>query len=226
VDLTKALAPKSDQLDFADLDGLPPQVFTITDVSENGTELADQQPVNIRLAEFPRVWRPSKGMLRVLADKWGKDVKVWVGRRVELYGDPEVYFGKEKRGGTRISRLTHLTDTKPTLINPRGGRGAYWSVKPLPNALVAAPEPTPDELAAQVADALTAATTEAEVREWGNRAHARNLLDVQVNGETVRNLVTHRLAELSEDQHSGSGDVPDPHDGNDPWVEGDKAAQS
>ena len=134
MDLTKALAPKSDQLDFADLDGSAPQVFTITNVSENGSELADQQPVNIALAEFPRVWRPSKGMLRVLADNWGKDVKVWVGRRVELYGDPNVYFGREKRGGTRISRLSHITATKSTLVNPRGGKGAYHSVKPLPDA--------------------------------------------------------------------------------------------
>jgi len=132
MDLTKALAPKSDQLDFADLDASGPQVFTITDVTENGTELADQQPVNIALAEFPRVWRPSKGMLRVLADNWGKDVTAWVGRRVELYGDPEVYFGKEKRGGTRISRLSHITGSKTTLVNPRGGRGAHWTVKPLP----------------------------------------------------------------------------------------------
>jgi hypothetical protein len=146
MDLTKALAPKSDQLDFADLDGLPPQVYTITDVSENGTELADQQPVNIRLAEFPRVWRPSKGMLRVLADNWGKDVKVWVGRQVELYGDPEVYFGKEKRGGTRISRLSHISSAKTTLVNPRGGRGAYWSVKPLPAA--PKPDPTAERIAA------------------------------------------------------------------------------
>jgi hypothetical protein len=133
MDLTKALAPKSDQLDFADLEGSAPQVFTITNVSENGTELADQQPVNIDLAEFPRVWRPSKGMLRVLADNWGKDVKVWIGRKVELYGDPEVYFGKEKRGGTRISRLSHIPNRQKTLINPRGGRGAYWTVEPLPN---------------------------------------------------------------------------------------------
>jgi hypothetical protein len=132
MDLTKALAPKSDQLDFADLDGLAPQVFTITGVSENGSELADQQPVNITLAEFPRVWRPSKGMLRVLADNWGKDVKVWTGRKVELYGDPEVYFGKEKRGGTRISRISHIAKRKTTLVNPRGGRGAFWSVDPLP----------------------------------------------------------------------------------------------
>ena len=195
MDLTKALAPKSDQLDFADLDGLAPQVFTITDVSENGSELADQQPVNITLAEFPRVWRPSKGMLRVLADNWGKDVAVWVGRKVELYGDPEVYFGKEKRGGTRISRLSHIPKRNTTLVNPRGGRGAYWSVAPLPDVK---PEPSPDELAAQVVDALAVATTEDEVREWGNRAHGKGLLDVQVQGETVRNHVTYRLAELAE----------------------------
>ena len=148
MDLTKALAPKSDQLDFADLDGLPPQVYTITAVSENGTELADQQPVNVTLAEFPRVWRPSKGMLRVLADNWGKDVKVWVGRQVELYGDPNVYFGKEKRGGTRISRLSDIASSHTTLVNPRGGKSAYWTVKPLPAAQPAAPEPTAEEVAA------------------------------------------------------------------------------
>jgi hypothetical protein len=142
MDITQALAPKSDQLDFADLDGSAPQVFTITHVSENGTELADQQPVNIGLAEFPRVWRPSKGMLRVLADNWGKDVAAWVGRRVELYGDPNVYFGKEKRGGTRISRLSHISGKKSTLINPRGGRGAYWGVTPLP-----APDPNAAKIA-------------------------------------------------------------------------------
>jgi hypothetical protein len=162
VDLTQALAPKSDQLDFADLDGNPPQVFTITDVSENGSELADQQPVNISLAEFPRVWRPSKGMLRVLADNWGKDVKVWVGRRVELYGDPEVYFGKEKRGGTRISRLSHISKPNKTLVNPRGGRGAYWTVQPLPDAPAPQPEPTAEEVAA-----CTDATT---LRELWDRA--------------------------------------------------------
>ena len=145
MDLTKALAPKSDQLDFADLEGLAPQVFTITAVSENGSELADQQPVNISLAEFPRVWRPSKGMLRVLADNWGKDTTKWIGRQVELYGDPEVYFGKEKRGGTRISRLSHINKRNTTLVNPRGGRGAYWSVDPLPTS--APPSPAANLLA-------------------------------------------------------------------------------
>lgn len=134
MDLTKALAPKTDQIDATDLIGKPPQIFTIVSVSENGTELADQQPVNIRLKETNLYYRPSKGMLRVLADNWGKNVADWVGRQIELYGDPDVYFGKEKRGGTRISRLSHITTTKKTLINPRGGRGAYWTAKPLPTA--------------------------------------------------------------------------------------------
>jgi hypothetical protein len=150
MDLTAALAPKSDQLDFADLDGSAPQIFTIEAVTENDSELAEkqQQPVNIRLAEFPRVWRPSKGMLRVLADNWGKDVAPWVGRKVELYGDPEVYVGREKRGGTRISRLSHIAARKTTLVNPRGGKGAYWSVDPLPDALIEQAEPTAEQVAA------------------------------------------------------------------------------
>jgi hypothetical protein len=170
MDLTKALAPKSDQLDFADLDGSAPQAFTITDVSENGSELADQQPVNIKLAEFPRVWRPSKGMLRVLADNWGKDVKVWIGRQVELYGDPNVYFGKEKRGGTRISRLSHISSSKSTLVNPRGGKGAYWTVKPLPAA-----EPVPTEADVQ------ASTDTDLLRSWWKHAHLQPAIKARVD---------------------------------------------
>lgn len=196
MDISHALAPKSDQLDFADLEGRAPQVFTITAVSANDSDMADQQPVNVTLAEFPRVWRPSKGMLRVLADNWGRDSTKWIGRQVELYGDPNVYFGKEKRGGTRISRLSHIDNRSTTLVNPRGGRSAYWSVDPLP---IAAPEPTPQELAEQIVAALADATNEAEVREWGNRAHSRGLLDVQVKGQIVRDHVTEALAALTQE---------------------------
>jgi hypothetical protein len=173
MDLTKALAPKSDQLDFADLEGLPPQVFTVVDVSENGSDLADQQPVNIHLKELPRgkVWRPSKGMLRVLADNWGKVVGEWPGRQVELYGDPDVYFGREKRGGTRISRLSHISAKKTTLVNPRGGKGAYWSVEPLPTKPAAPSE----------AD-VNASTDRALLRDWwGAYPHLRDVIKARVD---------------------------------------------
>lgn len=175
MDITKALAPKTDQIDATDLIGAPPQIFTIAAVSENNSELSEQQPVNIRLVETPLWWRPSKGMLRVLADNWGRVTADWVGKRVELYGDPEVYFGKEKRGGTRISRLSHIASSKTTLVNPRGGRGAYFTVKPLPDVAPSAPaEPLDSRIAKALAAFAAIGTAQdqlehrigADVAEW------------------------------------------------------------
>ena len=152
MDITNALAPKSDQLDAVDLLGSPPQVFTITDVSEGNAE----QPVNIRLAEFPRVWRPSKGMLRVLAHCWGKETPVWAGRQVELYCDPDVMFGPDRVGGVRISRLSHIAKRTSVPMIIKRGKGGSWNVDPLPDAPApAAPatDPSIDALRAEWFDA-------------------------------------------------------------------------
>jgi hypothetical protein len=155
MDISHALAPKSDQLDAVDLLGSPPQVFTITDVSEGNAE----QPVNIRLAEFPRVWRPSKGMLRVLAGCWGKETQAWVGRRVELYCDPDVMFGPDRVGGVRISRLSHIDGRKSVPMIIKRGKGGSWNVDPLPDAPPA------------LTDAMIAAATDIDqLREW-HRQH-------------------------------------------------------
>lgn len=68
-----------------------------------------------------------------------------------------------------------------------------------------APEPTQQELAQQVYDGLLASTTEAEAREWGNRAHGRGLLDVVLNGATLRDSVQARIAHLGEQQPALAG---------------------
>ena len=129
MDITETLAPTSDQLDAVDLLG-GPRIFTITDVVRNNGE----QPLNIHLAEFPRVWRPSKGMRRVLAACWGADASQWSGRRVELFCDPDVIFGKEKVGGTRISRLSHIDGTKRVPLLVSRGKSSMYAVDPLPDA--------------------------------------------------------------------------------------------
>lgn len=136
MDITDTLAPKSDQLDAVDLLG-GPQTFTITDVSRNAD---GDQPVNITLAEFPRVWRPGKSMRRVLAACWGADTAPWPGRRVTLYCDETVKFGGEVVGGTRISHLSHIGKKPraiPLLVTK--GRSATFRVQPLPD------EPTLEE---------------------------------------------------------------------------------
>ena len=100
---TESLAPTSDQLDAVELIAAP-RTFVIERVSKG----SDEQPVQVHLVGFPRVWRPSKGMRRVLAAGWGVDASKWAGRSVTLFFDPNVSFGKDRTGGTRIAAMSHL----------------------------------------------------------------------------------------------------------------------
>jgi hypothetical protein len=70
-------------------------------------------------------------MRRVLAYCWSADASTWVGRRVELYFDPEVTFGKEKPGGTRIKALSHIDGPRRIPLLVTRGRSATFTVQPL-----------------------------------------------------------------------------------------------
>jgi len=161
MDITDALAPTSDQLDAVEL--VNPRTFTIAEGSRLGSR-DGKTVVEIRLVDFPRVWRPSKGMLDVLAKCWGTDGKVWAGRRVTLYNDPEVTFGKEKPGGIRISHLSHIDKARNVTIRGRGvGKVQAWRVEPLPDA-----PPAPTEAQATTEADVEAATDQRILREWWN----------------------------------------------------------
>lgn len=140
--------PRSDQWNADDFLG-GPRTFTIAGVRE-GT--ADQK-YDIELVEGEgRVWRPPLTMLRVLIAAWGDDGKQWAGRRVTLYHDPDVRFGKDTVGGIRISHLSDLPDGKPLTVRitlSRGRKGPY-TVKPLedtPSTQPVAAGPTPEQVA-------------------------------------------------------------------------------
>ena len=139
MDISDTLAPNSDQLDAVDLLS-GPQTFTIAEVSKGSAE----QPVNIRLAEFPRVWRPGKSMRRVLAALWTADAATWTGRRVTLYCDEKVCFGNDVVGGTRISHMSDIgpkARSVPLLISR--GKSATFVVQPLadvPSSPTVSPE--------------------------------------------------------------------------------------
>lgn len=190
LDMTESVAPKSDQINAEDL-LTGPRTFTISEVAAGSAE----QPINVHLAEFPgRPYRPSKSMRRVMVAAWGKDASQYAGKRLTLFRDPDVKFGGEAVGGIKISHMSDLAKPLKIALTVTRGKRAPYAVTPLP---AATPAPTPDELAAQIAAALIDATTEAEVREWGNRAHSRNLLDLVVDGVTVRDRVAARLAEVT-----------------------------
>lgn len=174
-DITETLAPKSDQLDAVDLLS-GPRIFTIEGAT---VKTGDEQPVSIRLAEFPRVWRPGKSMRRVLAFCWGPKSAEWAGRRVELYCDPDVKFGGDKVGGTRISRLSHIDGPKSVPLLATHGKAAVFTVHPLPDL------PTTDRIPEPTADDVAACTdTDALRLMW------------QASGPQMRDLISARVAEL------------------------------
>ena len=143
MDISDTIAPNSDQLDAVDLLS-GPRTFTIERVSKGSAE----QPVNIHLAEFPRVWRPGKSMRRVLVAIWGPDASAYVGRRLTLFCDETVVFGGVAVGGVRISAMSEIDKRRKVPLIVSRGKSAIWTVDPLPDAPPAAAEPTSESVAA------------------------------------------------------------------------------
>ena len=136
MDISESLAPASDQLDAIELIA-GPRTFQVERVTKGSAE----QPVNVHLIDFPRPWRPSKGMRRILAAGWGVDASKWAGRSVRLYFDPDVSFGKERTGGTRIAAMSHLDKPLSVPLLVTRGKSAMFTVQPLK---VEAPTPALD----------------------------------------------------------------------------------
>lgn len=152
MDIEDTIAPNSEQLDSVDL-VTGPRTFTITRVEIKGGD----QPASIHLAEFPRPWRPGKNMRRVLAYCWGPSKNgAYEGRRVTLFRDPDVSFGKDKPGGTRISHLSHIDKPMSVPILVSQGRSGSYSVQPLREA------PAPVNPNAEQIDALRAEWVESD----------------------------------------------------------------
>jgi hypothetical protein len=104
MDISKALVAKSDQLNASDLTGAP-IVATIAAVRKGDAV----KPVIVDLVGMDgRPWKPSKGMLRVIAHGWGVESDAWVGRSVKLVNNPEVIYAGEAVGGVEVVAMSHI----------------------------------------------------------------------------------------------------------------------
>ena len=130
MDISKAIEPKSDQLNASDLI-LGPQTFTIAKVEEGSSE----QPVNIHLVELEkRPYRPSKTMLRVIGSQWGKITSSWSGRRLTLYRNPAVKWAGKEIGGIEVSHMSDIPKKFTITLPVSKGATAQYAVQPLTDA--------------------------------------------------------------------------------------------
>jgi len=157
VNLTESIVPRSDQVNADDLMS-GPRTVTITNVHAGNAE----QPVDVELAEFPgRAYRPSKSMRRVLVMAWGPEASTYTGRRLTIYRDPEVMFGRDKVGGIKISHLSNIDKPLSVALTVTRGKRSLFVVQPLAEA------PARDWSAE-----IEAATTDDELTAiWGQCEH-------------------------------------------------------
>src|SRR5690606_2824006 len=149
MDMTESIAPRSDRMNADDL-LTGPRTFTIVDVRRSSD---GDSPVDVILAEFPqgRPFKPSKSMRRILVAAWGADAAAYKGRRLTLFRDPNVTFGRDKVGGIRISHLSHIDKPLTIALTVTRGKRAPYKVDPLPDRAPAA-QPVDEATVAALAE--------------------------------------------------------------------------
>lgn len=125
--LKDTIVPKSDQLNADDL-LTGPIVVTVQKVSRGDTK---EQPVSIAIDGGRMPYKPCKSMRRVLIAAWGEDGRIWVGKSMRLFCDPDVMFGGVKVGGIRISHLSHIANTMTIALTTTRSKRAPYRVDPL-----------------------------------------------------------------------------------------------
>lgn len=103
-DVTFAMEAKSNQLNAADIMGQE-RIIRIRDVNV----LKGDQPVSVYFdGDNNRPWKPSKGMIRILAAAWGTESKDWIGKSAQIYCDVSVIYAGKEVGGVRIRALSDI----------------------------------------------------------------------------------------------------------------------
>lgn len=128
IDVTKAIEPKSDQLNADDL-MTGPRTIKIREVK---VAPGQEQPVWVYFeGDNGKPWKSCKTATRTLAAIWGADASRWIGLSCTLYCDPEVTWGGAKVGGIRVSHMEGLTSARTLMLTKTRGKKGATVIKPL-----------------------------------------------------------------------------------------------
>lgn len=127
MDLSRTIIPKSDQINFEDV-----QTTSITATIKSVRAGNKEQPVFIDLEGYEgRPYKPSLSMRRVLVGGWGNDGKDWVGKSLTLVGDPNVKFGGVKVGGIKVKAMSGIESNFSMMLSVSRGKRVEHFVEKL-----------------------------------------------------------------------------------------------
>tara|TARA_R110000782_G_scaffold2628_6_gene9982 strand:- start:357 stop:962 length:606 start_codon:yes stop_codon:yes gene_type:complete len=123
LDVTKAIQPKSDQIN-ADSLVTGPQTIKIRDVKVDPT---GEQPIWVYFeGDDGKPWKPCKTSARCLAAIWGANASQWFGMSCTIFNDPTVTWGGAAVGGIRVSHMEGID--KPRVLSMTKTRGKKGSI--------------------------------------------------------------------------------------------------
>lgn len=177
LDVTKAIQPKSDQLN-ADSLITGPMTIKVRDVQVQSTA---EQPVWIFFeGDDGKPWKPCKTAMRCLAAIWGANAAQWVGLSCTIFNDPTVTWAGVAVGGIRVSHMEGIDKPRQLqLTKTRGKKGAV-TIQPLK---VTATDTPPQDNSATLQSARDAASNGSEAfRAWwkdnaDKRSAAQDIMD-------------------------------------------------
>jgi len=144
-------ARSTTRISTSDFSEQPVVVVTIKGF-ESARDPDDKDPRpkwKIHTREFNRPYMPCVKMRRLLEQAWGKPRPEWMGRKMRLYLDPKVSYGRHKHiGGIRINALSHWEGGP---ISVQAGRGTEESYPVASLDVAKKPEPTFEEKRAALA---------------------------------------------------------------------------
>ena len=127
IDITCAIAPRSDQLNADDL-LTGPRTIRIRDVKNTGGD----QPVSVYFdGDDGKPWKPAKSALRVLAAVWGANAAKWIGMSCTIYNDESVTWSGVAVGGVRVSAMEGLSKPRTLQLTKTRGKKAAVTIQPL-----------------------------------------------------------------------------------------------
>jgi hypothetical protein len=125
--MAAVIVPKSDQINADDLIAGPRTITIASAKVTPGTE----QPVSLGIVGDCKVFRPCKGMCRVMVQAWGADSQGFIGKSLTLYRDPDVTWGGAKVGGIRISHMSGIASPQVFAVSESRTKRKLMQVKPL-----------------------------------------------------------------------------------------------
>jgi len=159
LDVTKAIQPKSDQIN-ADSLVTGPMTIKVRDVKVDPT---GEQPIWVNFeGDDNKPWKPCKTAARCLATIWGANAAQWIGMSCTIFNDPTVTWGGAAVGGIRVSHMEGLD--KPRVLSLTKTRGKKGSITIQP--LVTKDAPKIDVEAVNTAARDAASNGKAVFTEW------------------------------------------------------------